>query len=89
MTDRQRATGRKVTARKVARAVKLTESTFSRYLNSEDPPPDDVLEPLAKYFHVRRGWLRYEEDPKYAETKGGTKEAGLDAAGDDRQTGTG
>lgn len=52
-------------------------------------PKDDVLKKLAAYYGVTVGWLRYGEGEKYAPTKGGTKEAGLDAATDDRQTGTG
>lgn len=86
MAERQGTTGRKVTARGVAEDLDIPEGSFSRYLKRKKAPPDKVMEPIAKYFGVYRGWLRYGEGEKYA-PKAGTKVA--DLAGDEakRQTG--
>lgn len=64
MAERQATTGRKVTARSVADDLGIPETSFSRYLSKKNPPPDKVTTPMAKYFGVTRGWLRYGDDPK-------------------------
>lgn len=78
IAERQATTGRKVTARSVAADLDIPEGSLSRYISKKTPPPDRVTTPMAKYFGVYRGWLRYGEGEKYA-PKGGTKVADLDA----------
>lgn len=64
MAERQATTGRKVTARSVAADLGIPEGSFSRYINREAPPGDDIISALSEYFGVMRGWLRYGEGEK-------------------------
>lgn len=65
MAERQSATGRRITSRSVAQELDIPENSFSRYLRRAEPPGDEVVTPLAEYFGVTRGWLRYGEGEKY------------------------
>lgn len=50
----------------VAKAVKVTPSSYSRYENDLAKPDDDDLSRIASYFGVTRSWLRFGEGEKYA-----------------------
>lgn len=60
--------GRDITHVDLAKAAGVTPATVSRWESGESPPKDGALIRLAHYFGVTRGWLRYGEEPREAQS---------------------
>lgn len=57
---------RDISAATVAKAVKVTPSSYSRYENDLSKPNDDDMKRIAEYFGVDPGWLRFGTGEQYA-----------------------
>lgn len=57
---------RDVLQREIAKAVKTTTTTVSRWEAGLVIPGDEMLRRLADYFRVTPAWLRYGQAPKEA-----------------------
>lgn len=49
----------KITAREVAKAIRVSEPTVSRWQSGDVMPRDEAINRLARYLGVDPGWLRY------------------------------
>lgn len=56
---------RDITSAQVAKACRVTPSSYSRYENDLSKPDDEDLARIAEYFGVTRAWLRFGEGQKY------------------------
>ena len=57
---------RDVLQKDVAKAVKTTAATVSRWEQGLVKPGDKMMEALAKFFGVTPSWLRYGQEPRVA-----------------------
>jgi transcriptional regulator with XRE-family HTH domain len=67
--EKQVADERDIDFGEIAKAARVSISTYSRYEADITKPDDDTLGLLASYYGVTRSWLRFGEGDKYPPPK--------------------